>query len=238
MRWALAYKGVEHTRKAPPPGPHMLVALALTRGEHKTFPVLQIDGETIGDSTAIIAALEERIPEPPLYPADAGERRRALELEDYFDEELAPHIRLLAWHVLTQDRERFGEFAAQTLPGPFRHAQGLAGRVASTFVGLRFDVHDDDRAALAEEKLAGAMARLEAELDGNEYLVGNSFSVADLTAASLFYPLVLPPEGPQQVGDPTPAWERIRAPYRERPGYRWVQEMFARHRNAGAAAPV
>src|SRR5439155_3389452 len=63
VRWALAHKGVEHERRAPTPGAHMVVALWLTRGRHKTFPVLQLDGRTIGDSTAIIAALERRYPD-------------------------------------------------------------------------------------------------------------------------------------------------------------------------------
>src|SRR4051812_50186458 len=79
-RWALDHKGVEHERRAPVPGAHIPVALWLTRGRHYTFPVLELDGRHIGDSTAMIAALEERFPEPALYPADAGERRRALEL--------------------------------------------------------------------------------------------------------------------------------------------------------------
>ena len=37
-------------------------------------------------------------PEPPLYPQDPGERRRALELEEHFDEELGPHIRRWLFH--------------------------------------------------------------------------------------------------------------------------------------------
>ena len=91
VRWALARKGVEHERRAPVPGAHMVVALWLTRGATKTFPVLQLDGEAIGDSTAIIAALE-RAPSRAAarIPTDPDERRRALELEDYFDEQLGP----------------------------------------------------------------------------------------------------------------------------------------------------
>jgi len=87
VRWALAWKEVEHRRRSPIPSAHMAVALWLTRGAQYTFPVLTLDGRNIGDSTAIIAALEKRFPEPPLYPADVTERQRALELEEFFDEE-------------------------------------------------------------------------------------------------------------------------------------------------------
>ena len=45
-------------------------------------------GEVVADSTRIIERLEAVQPDPPLYPADPAERRRALELEELFDEEI------------------------------------------------------------------------------------------------------------------------------------------------------
>ena len=78
-RWALDYKSVDHVRRAPLPGMHIPIALWLTGGAYPTFPVLELDGQRIGDSTAVIAALEERYPEPPLYPEDPAERARALD---------------------------------------------------------------------------------------------------------------------------------------------------------------
>ena len=85
-RWALDHKGVPYELRAPMPGMHGPRALFQTRGKQRTLPVLELEGRSIGDSTAIIAALEEHAPEPALYPADPAERARALELEDYFDE--------------------------------------------------------------------------------------------------------------------------------------------------------
>ena len=58
-----------------------------------TLPVLHLDGRAIIDSTAIIAALEERWPEPPLYPQDRELRARALGIEDWFDEEIGTPAR-------------------------------------------------------------------------------------------------------------------------------------------------
>ena len=48
------------------------------------------------------------------------------------------------------------------------------------------------------------MDRLEAELDGREYLVGDTFTVADLTAAALFFPIVRPDEAQYQMPEPLP----------------------------------
>jgi glutathione S-transferase len=235
VRWALDYKGVAHGRRAPLPPAHMLVSLALTRGRHSTFPVLQLDGERIGDSTAIIEALERRFPNPPLYPADGANRRRALELEDWFDEELGPHARLLAWHEITRDRERLEQVARVQLPPALvQRSGGLAAAGMRTVLNLRYGVHNEDAASRARVKVVEAFDRLEAELGDAEYLAGDRFSVADLTAAALLYPVVLPAEGPQSGVDAPEPYERFRAPLKERRGFRWVAELYRRHRRSGA----
>src|ERR1700759_2232934 len=107
VRWALDHKAVPHARPAPIPGYHIAVALVLTRGRQHTLPVLELAGRRIGDSTAIIAALEQAYPDSPLYPADPEERRRALELEDFFDEQLGPYVRRYAFHALRDDPAAF-----------------------------------------------------------------------------------------------------------------------------------
>ncbi|HET6998914.1 MAG TPA: glutathione S-transferase family protein [Solirubrobacterales bacterium] len=239
-RWALAHKSVEHQRRSPMPGMHMAIALWLTRGKEKVFPVLQMEGRTIGDSTAVIAALEQRHPDPPLYPADPDQRHRALGLEDFFDEELGPYTRLLPFHELINEPEMFAEVAADSVPGPLGNAKGFIGLYARTYTSIRFGANSDAKAAVAREKITLAMDRLDAELaaNGGDYLVGERFSVADLTAASLFYPLVGPEGGPLPPDTPAPpALERFRDTLRDRPGYTWVEEMFRRHRHpAGTAA--
>jgi glutathione S-transferase len=242
VRWALAHKSVEHERRSPLPGAHMLVALRLTRGKQKTLPILRLDGETICDSTAIIGALERRFPEPPLYPEDPDDRRRALELEDFFDEELGPHIRLVAWHELRTDSERMGDLTTKMLPPPIRRL-GPARRVGrgfgTAFVKLRYRADSVEAAVLGREKVRAALDRLERELDDvdGEYLSGDRFSVADLTAAALFYPLVNPPEGPGVLPHQLPPrFEEFREPLKERTGYRWVEEIYARHRDTTAGS--
>jgi glutathione S-transferase len=234
-RWALDYKGIDHVRRAPLPGAHMSVALWLTRGASTLVPILQIDGETISDSTAIIAALETRYPQPPLYPADPEERRRALELEDFFDEQLGPAARTIAFYELINEPEIFAQVASEAVPGPLAKLPALTGLYASTYTSLRWKANDDQGAAQAREKIVAAMDVVDAELAaGNgEFLVGESFSVADLTAASLFYPVVGPEEGPLPPGQPVPpALERFREELSTRPAFNWVKETFRRHRHS------
>lgn len=230
-RWALDYKEVHHVRRSPIPGLHMVIARRLTNGERNTFPVLELDGRVIGDSTAIIAALEERHPDNPLYPSDPEQRRRALELEDYFDEELGPPIRLLAWHHLGNDPAAFAAMMGRMAPPPMNRLPRATAAYGRAFTGLRYSVRSAEAAEQAETRVLAALERLEAELGDNEYLVGDSFSSADLTAAALFYPMATPEEGPLPSDEAGPeGMERFREPLKERSGYRWVKEIFHRHR--------
>jgi len=102
-RWALDLKGIAHVRRSLLPGFHVPRVLWMTG--QKALPVLIVDGETIHDSTRIIERLERLRPEPALYPADDAARRRALALEDFFDEELGPHVRRALFHELLPETE-------------------------------------------------------------------------------------------------------------------------------------
>jgi glutathione S-transferase len=232
VRWALDYKRVQHVRRAVVPGRHRGLAAKLTGGS--TLPVLVLDGEAIGDSTRIIEAVERRHPEPSLYPADPVERRRALELEEFFDEELGPHMRLLVLHCLLPDAQLLlGTFAPDLsgLPRAMARAgfPGLRRRIVHEF-GI-----DDDAVALARDKVRRAGERFRAELGRGGYLVGGGFTVADLTVAALVAPAVAPAEFPY----PQPqAGHRRLAPLRDAlsgSGLElWARELYARHRGSSA----
>jgi glutathione S-transferase len=233
VRWALEYKGVDHVRRSPLPGTHIPIALFLTRGAQPTLPVLRVDGRTIGDSTEIIAALESLHPEPALYPIDAEERARAIELEDWFDENLGPHARLLPFYELIQEPAVFAELAAESVPGPLGKVKPVVGAYARAYTSVRWGANSGEDAARARDAIVAAFDKLEAELERGEgeFLVGDSLSVADITAASLFYPVVMPPEGPLDPSLPRPpAFERFRQGLGNRRGFKWVEETFRRHR--------
>jgi glutathione S-transferase len=232
-RWALDYKEVDHVRRSLLPGTHIPVALFLTRGAQPTVPVLQMDGRAIGDSTAIIAALDAKFPDRPLYPSKPDERERALALEDWFDENLGPHTRLLPFYELIQEPDLFAEVAAASVPGPLGKVKPVVGAYARGYTSLRWGANKGEDAERAREAIVAAFDKLEAELEqGNgEFLVGDRLSVADVTAASLFYPIVVPPEGPLSPDLPRPAGlESFREGLSNRPGWRWVEETFRRYR--------
>jgi glutathione S-transferase len=230
VRWALDYKGVAHRRRSLLPGVHVLVARRLTGAP--TTPVLTLDGRSIADSTDIIAAIEQRWPHPPLYPSDPAERQRALELEDFFDEQLGPDIRRAVYHELLEYPE--------IVLGLFTHNQRLPARLAvrAMFPALRRAMRrvmeiNPEAASRSRDRVVAAMDRLEAEIGPSGYLVGDRFTVADLTAAALFYPVAQPPEFPYpSVSEPPAGAREFLDSLARRPGGQWVTEIYRRHRLA------
>ena len=235
-RWALDYKRVPHARRAVLGGLHPLVTFIVTRGRHQTVPALTLDGRGIGDSSAIIAELERRFPDPPLYPREPDGLRRALELEEFFDEEVGPYLRRLAYHEIIGSREALEELTFKQVPTVRRAWLKPTMRGVALFLDARFSIRSADKAREAEAKVMAGLERLERELDGNEFLVGDTFTVADLTAAALLYGLVLPPEGPWHPANIPEPWRRRTEALRDRPAFRWIEQTYARHRAPATAA--
>ena len=231
-RWALDYKRVPHLRRAALPGRHRAIAAKLTGG--RTFPVLVLDGQAIGDSTRIIEALEARYPEPALYPADPNDQRRALELEDFFDEELGPHARLAILHHALPDADLMLGAFAPDLAGINRLVARLTFPVVRRGISADFGINARS-VALAYEKLHAAGERFRAELRPSGHLVGDTFTVADLTAAALVAPLVAPEQFPYpqpQRGHPRLA--PVRDALAESGLLDWTREVYARWRGSSA----
>jgi glutathione S-transferase len=235
VRWALDYKQIAHIRRSLLPGPHRLEAKRLT-GDSSTTPVLTIDGRSIGDSTRIIAEIEKRWPQPRLYPEDDAQRRRALELEEFFDEELGPHYRRAMYHEMLPHPELL--LARFTNGQPPEQQRLLRDRYPALRAAMESSMGiNPETAAASRAKTVAAMDRLEREISPSGYLVGTSLTVADLTAAALFYGVVRPPQFPYPMvaHDDLPAfWREFLDSLAQRPGGQWVTEIYRRHRGRSA----
>jgi glutathione S-transferase len=230
VRWALDYKRIPHVRRSMMPGVHQLI-LKRKAGVIRS-PVLELNGRAIADSSAILQAIEERFPEPRLIPADPRERRRALELEDWFDEELGPDIRRAVYHELLPHPDVVVPLFTDGAPAATKALLRTGFPLLRVGMKRYMNIYTEP-AARSREKTVAALDRLEKELGDGDYLVGDSFSIADLAAASLFYPIALPPEFPYT----SPCFEDLPdgareflGSMRERRGARWVAETYRRHR--------
>jgi glutathione S-transferase len=155
----LAEKGIDYEMEAvsifPPPDWFAAINPA------KRIPVLRdrsvgTEGAagTLPDSSAICAYLERKHPAPALYPAEAFAHGRALWLEEFADTELAGRIGLGMFRPLVVQR--------------------LLGRPPDVALARR----------TFREELPPLFDWLEGEVGERTFLVGDGFTIADLSVAT------------------------------------------------------
>jgi glutathione S-transferase len=227
-RWALDWKGIPHIRRSLLPALHLPRILWMTG--QKSVPVLVLDGKAIADSTRIIETLERLRPEPPLYPPEGPARRRALELEEFLDEELGPHARRAFFHEILPHTDYAAALMSVGERDLVRRLYRGAFPVVRQLMKLDMKI-DADSAARSRAKVEAALERIAAERQPSGYLVGDGFTVADLTGAALLFPIVLPAEFPYPFPGPLPdEAERLRQTLRRHPACEWAAAMYRRHR--------
>lgn len=145
-------------------------------------PVLEHDGAMIADSSDIIRHLEQRFPDPPVFPADAGARALAHVFEDWADESLYYYdLTMRSWpgnaHWLADDlvREDTGltrrlfQYLAPKIIGKQARDQGTGRKPAAAVcqdVGRHFEAID-------------------ALVAGGAWLVGDAPGIADIAVVSM-----------------------------------------------------
>ena len=90
-RWALDYKGVDYKIVNFVPGPHLFQTRRIA--SQTSLPIMVENGTVIQDSTEIIHYLDQKYPKNPLTPLREDLKKEAIELEEYFDEEVGVHLR-------------------------------------------------------------------------------------------------------------------------------------------------
>lgn len=232
VRWALDYKGIPHVRRVP--GFDYLIRNWLATRQGK-LPILWLDGQPVCDSTRIIAALEARHPDRPLYPADGDERQRALVLEDDLDETLGPSIRAaILGPVFRRDPEIALRLVTTGMGDNYRMLRPLL-KIFPAYYRFRHRISDDDLEN-DRARVAAALDRIEHARAGRDYLVGDAFTVADLTAAALLSPVLQPPEIQYPHGIQLPDYMTdYAATVIGHPAAQWAMTIYRRHRGGSAA---
>jgi glutathione S-transferase len=180
-RLMLEHKGIPYRRRD-------LVAivsrpmLRLAGFDGITVPAIKLDGERLQRTTTISRALDERVPEPPLFPADPGRRTAVEQAEAWGDEVLQPVPRRLAWAGLSRERSGVRSFLEGAHLGM---PTGLAARTSGPIVASAkrsYGATDDTvRADLAA--LPGLLDRVD-ELIGEGVIGGVARNAADYQIAT------------------------------------------------------
>jgi len=228
-RWALERCGIAYEEDGHLPIFHYVANRFV--GAKRTVPVVVSAGTRITDSTEIVAWADGRRP-GTLLPEDPALRAEALALEDELDNTLGPATRRWAYyyllprkdldHVLTRGVTRWQKLALK-VTRPI--AVGMMKR------GLKIDPAGAERSRQKIEETFALVSELLA--DGRRYLVGNRFSVADLTFAALAAPVLLPrehPFGPPPLDEFPPAARAQIEAWRATPAGRFALQIYADHR--------
>jgi glutathione S-transferase len=98
---ALEIKGIAYEQVALVPVLHKVLLKARFRTSSVPTLVFE-DGERLAGSRAILTALEQRRPDPPLRPSGGKERRAVDDAEEWGEQVLQPVTRRIVWWALTR----------------------------------------------------------------------------------------------------------------------------------------
>jgi glutathione S-transferase len=211
---ALQLKRVEYRRVDVPPVVHKPVQYALFGGG--TVPGLVLDGEKILGSRRIVRALEERVPEPPLLPADDKERKSVGLAEEWGDEVLQPLARRVIWVALRRSPASMPSYGAGSrLPIPDAVSRLTAPLVALAEQRINGATELNVRADL--RSLDHHLARVERWIE-HDVVGGEQPNAADLQIGSGLA-LLLTIEDVERRHGSRPACELARKWFPDYPGH-------------------
>jgi glutathione S-transferase len=145
---ALNLKGIPFRRVDMIPVLHK--PLQRARFGSGTVPGLILDGEKHIGSRAIVRALEERVPEPPLLPADPQERKAVELAEEWGEQVLQPLARRVIWAALVRAPSAIPSYSVDSrLPIPAPVARLSAPLVARAELRIHRASDENVRADLA-----------------------------------------------------------------------------------------
>jgi len=237
-RWALTRLQISYTEEGHMPPFHLL---ATSRVGGKLTPVLITESGAFTDSTNILQYLDEVAPNnAKLYPTDPDLRSQVEKLEDLFDEQLGPAIRRWGYFCVMDDDKLMQRNWCHGVPFVERALFPVVFPFMRKVVRQRLNITPESAARAYEqisiifEKVGDLLA------DGRIYLVGDSFSAADITFAALAAPALAPPEHPIKGGVglqelPPKAVSEINA-FRETPAGVFGLRLYSNQRWQGCHA--
>src|SRR5918999_3262733 len=100
-----------------------------------TVPALAADGQRISTNHGIARFMDERHPEPPLFPADPRQRAAVEEAERWANETLQMAARRILGGAVARDPAAFSRSAADGRMGPLLYRRAVARRLLIPLIG-------------------------------------------------------------------------------------------------------
>lgn len=229
-RWALDRARLPYTEQKLLPGVHALYTWGAAR--HRLVPVLVHDAGALGESSAILRWIDQRVePSARLFPdGDAAVEGWV----ERFDKELGRGSRLWAYSVLLKDTKTVKAQFQSVYSGPARAAMPVMLPLGIAAIRKRYGVTQPRAEAALErcEAVFNDVADALAE-NGSGFLVGERFTAADLTFASLAAPMLLPIEyggGLLPLGQMPQAFQGVVNRFRDHAAGKYAMRLYAQQR--------
>jgi glutathione S-transferase len=206
-RWALERAGVPYRERAHLQVLHWLAARRAGGG--RTVPVLVCGERVLAESADIVAFADSR--GAGLRSADPSVR--ALEAE--LDERLGPHGRRWMYNELRGENALVARYGPTGVPAWQRRALPLAFPLVARVIDRYLDITPASAAQSLAEVCSVFDSVGERLSDGRPYLMGETFTAADLTFAALSAPMLVPPEYGVPLPQPSELPARMAAVVRE-----------------------
>ncbi len=207
-------------------------AIKVRSGQTAT-PILKLDGQWISGSAAICAVLEVRFPSPPLMPRDDAQRARVLQIEQRLDDDFGPRMRRAIFGQLLPAPGYLGRIFSDGQPALAQWLYGASIPAAAPLIKRSNGITGPQSIADCERAIDEACGFVEQRLNGAPYLVGGSFSLADIAACAFLAMISDFTGSPMEKPKPMPAalqtWIEQRS---ARPAITWARNIYARHRGA------
>lgn len=189
IRWALEYKKLDYVTQNLTPGAHLLTTRRIST--RSSVPILDIDGIVISGSNHILEQLDNSFPDFSLTSKDKQEKAEIIKWEKYIDENIGINIRICCYQILL-------EYPHIVIPF-LTHGSSI---LTKTYFKIFFPLIkmkmkksmkiNPESALFAKIKLSKAIDKLNIHYSQYDFLVGERFTRADLSAASLVAPFTMP----------------------------------------------
>ena len=202
-RWALDYLAIPYREERHVPPFHRISTQAV--GGSST-PVLITDTAVLLTSDEILNYLDSHYArERRLYPSVPSLRHDVEHLEDWFNTKLGLAVRQWSYFYALSDQALMRQMWCPGTPLWEQLSFPIVFSSVRNSLEQLYDLHQD-RVVEAYEVILDIIDSISDRLaDGRPYLVGDSFSAADLTFASMAALLLFPPD----YGFPLPSLEQI-----------------------------
>ena len=161
-----------------------------------TVPALACDGERISTNRAIARFLDERHPDPPLFPADRERRLAVEEAESWANETLQMAARRIALAWAVRDPSGMSRATADGRMGYLLYRRALIRRLVVPMIGRYVFAADEAAERDLLDELPAILDRIDAWIAegvlGGAQLNAADFMVAPSLALILYRPDIRP----------------------------------------------